>query len=153
MKFTLINNVKKNPFFKLVLTFLTLFFALFLLFDALSAMEQFGFYPSEIIATLQGDEMAFVEPILLDTLLIHIHQSLFFTTILLALLLIIYVRVSPYPKHRYIHLLFITALSSPMALLLSYYMATAVYLYLLCYYVWHGVALYLIGVIQWRLHR
>lgn len=96
-------------------------------------------------ATLFGDEVNFVEPILLDSLLLQVHIDLFMTLFALLILSSIYIRL--YSKKVLtkwtVHLLFVFGLLAPVTLLLAYLAAPSLAIvWLMTFIVWHLLAVF-----------
>ena len=96
---------------------------LFLVSDMLLHHYQIGLEISKATETLLGNEEEFTDPILFDALLERVHIDIFTSTITLMLLSIVYVRITPQHKIKSlpIHLLFLTAIFSHMALMGGFY--------------------------------
>ena len=77
-------------------------------------------------ATLYGDVENFVEPILIDSLLLQVHIDLFMTLFAILILSSIYIRLySDEAETKWIvHLLFILGMLAPIMLILAYFVGT-----------------------------
>lgn len=152
MKFLITNELKENRLLHLVVLFFTLFLALFLILDVVLQAYQTGLLPSEVVVFLQGDEEAFIEPLLFDILLEKIHTALFFAMVTITMIVIIFIRVKNTTAHRLIHLTFLSAIFAPIMLILGYFYGIVfLYFWLLFYMLWHSIAFYFSFVILWIL--
>lgn len=96
-----------------------------------------------ISVTLFGDAENFVEPILIDSLLLQVHIDLFMTLFAILILSSIYIRLysSKAMTKWIVHLLFILGLLSPVMLILAYYVGTVfATMWLISFVLWHVLA-------------
>jgi len=107
-----------------------------------------------IEATLFGDAENFVEPILIDSLLLQVHIDLFMTLFALLILSSIYIRLyanKPMIKWT-VHFLFMLGMLTPLMLLLSYFAGNFfAYMWLMGFLIWHILAVIMAFVILKRL--
>ncbi len=144
MKFLSTKELKENSALKTLIYTLLCFFILFLILDLLLRHLNIGLTYTVALATIRGDEEAFIEPILLESLLLIAHMDLFFSMILLLILTSIQIRLSSKKRvsKTLIHALSITALMAPIALLLAYF--TGLYLviiWIVLFITWHILAI------------
>ena len=99
---------------------------------------------SEITNTLYGNVDAFIEPILIDTLLLQVHMDLFMALLSIMILSSIYIRLFREKKATkvLVHLVFIFGLLAPIFLLVAYFTSLwAVYVWLVSFFFWHLLGL------------
>ena len=104
-----------------------------------------GLDMASIRATLFGDEANFVEPILIDSLLLQVHIDLFMTLFAILILASIYIRLySNKTMTKWtVHLLFIFGLLAPVILMLAYFIGPSLsMIWLITFMIWHFLALY-----------
>lgn len=78
---------------------------------------------TEVSTTLYGNTEEFVEPILLDSLLLQVHIDLFMSLFSIMIIASMYIRLfsaKPSTK-RLVHALFTFGLAAPLALLIAYF--------------------------------
>lgn len=82
-------------------------------------------------ATLYGNAEEFIEPILIDTLLLQVHTDLFMSLFTIMMIASIYIRLysTNVMTKWLVHLLFILGLLSPILLIVAYY-TTVDFIYL-----------------------
>ena len=100
---------------------------------------------ASIRATLFVDEAIFLEPILIDSLLLQVHTDLFMTLFAILILSSIYIRLYSNKKMTKwtVHLLFIFGLLSPVMLMLAYFIGPSLsMMWLITFMSWHFLALY-----------
>lgn len=154
MKFLVTQELRHNPLLKLVVFFLVVILGLFLLSDLVLYHLQIGLTLEQASQTLLGNEEAFIEPLLFDVLLERVHISIFTSMITLMLLSIIYMRVKNIEKSKLIHLVFITAILAPVALLLANVYGTVfIVAWIGLFILWHLCGIYLALVTAWSLIR
>jgi hypothetical protein len=93
--------------------------------------------------TLFGDVENFVEPVLIDSLLLQVHIDLFMTLFALLILSSIYIRLyaDKVMTKWVVHLLFIMGLLAPVALILAYFVsASFTAMWLISFILWHALA-------------
>jgi hypothetical protein len=96
-----------------------------------------------VSVTLFGDAENFVEPVLIDSLLLQVHIDLFMTLFALLILSSIYIRLytDKVMTKWVVHLLFIMGMLAPVALLLAYFVsASFAAMWLISFIVWHVLA-------------
>ena len=146
MKFLVTKELWHNQLLKwLVVLFVTILM-LFLLSDMLLHHYQIGLEFSKAIESIMGNEEEFSDPILFDALLERVHIDLFTSTITLMLLAVIYVRVAPQNtlKTTPIHLSFLTAIFSHIALVSGFYFGEIfIQAWIILFITWHIIAIFL----------
>jgi len=152
VKFLVTKELWYNPLLKWLVVLLVAIFSFFLLLDMLLHHYQIGLEFSKAIETIMGNEEEFTDPILFDALLERVHIDIFTSTVTLMLLAIIYVRVAPQSRIKSlpIHLSFVTAILSHVALMGGFYAGEfLIQLWIVLFVIWHiialGLSLYIIG--------
>ena len=154
MKFLITKELNENRLLKLVVLFLVFILLLFISSDIALQQYQIGLTPKDILVLLKGDEEAFIEPILFDILLEKIHISIFTSMITLVLLVIIYMRVNNKYNNLLIHILFLSAILTPIMLILTYFYGTVFsILWLISFLLWHLLGIYFSLNIIWKLFK
>ena len=134
MKFLISKELSQTTLMRklMIAVCVALFFYLGL--DVLLHAYVFGFELSDISSTLYGNAEEFIEPILLDTLLLQVHIDLFMSLLSMMIIASIYIRL--YSEDGFtkivVHALFILGLIAPLLLIVSYFTAMA------CVYAWLG---------------
>lgn len=130
MKFVISKDLEHSQLLNTLMIGVSAALFFFLLFDLILHGFTIGSDITAIKDTLYGNEEEFIEPILIDTLLLQVHIDLFMTLFTLMILSTIYIRL--FSEERVtkwmIHLLFIFGLSSPL-MLLGAYMGSHVLVY------------------------
>ena len=154
MKFLVTKALHNNLLLKLLVLFFVAVLGLFLLFDILLHHYQIGLTPALASECLLGNEEAFVEPLLFDVLLERVHIGIFTSMVTLVLLSIIYMRVKNRQKSKLIHIAFISAILTPLSLILAYFYGSVfIMVWIGLFLLWHVVALVLSFSIFWKLLR
>jgi len=94
--------------------------------------------------TLYGNVDEFIEPILLDSLLLQVHIDLFMSLFSIMILASIYIRLFSKRKitKQLVHFLFIFGLAAPISLLIAYFTSVGlIYTWLVCFFFWHLLGL------------
>lgn len=152
MKFLLTKELKDNQLLRFVVLFFLAIITLFLLSDILLHHYQIGLSFEKAKETLLGNEEAFIEPLLFDVLLEKIHIGIFTSMITLMLISIISIRVSHTQKSKVIHLAFISAILTPLSLLIAYfYGGIFILVWIGLFLLWHFCAIYLCMTSVWSL--
>lgn len=145
MKFLVTKDLAHSTLLTTLMSAVVFAILLYLGLDVVLHAYVIGLDMASIRVTLFGDEVNFVEPILLDSLLLQVHIDLFMTLFALLILSSIYIRLySRKAATKWtVHLLFIFGLLAPVMLLFSYFVSPSlIILWLGCFAVWHFLALY-----------
>jgi len=143
MKFLVTKELEHNRLLTLQVLLLTGVLTLFLLSDILLHHFQLGLTPALLMESVLGNEEAFIEPMVFSALLERIHMDLFISMITLMLLAVTYIRIGNSREDKIIHWAFISAILTPVSLLLGYfYGAFFLYLWLVLFGLWHLFAFY-----------
>ncbi|MEA1879475.1 MAG: hypothetical protein U9N11_02355 [Campylobacterota bacterium] len=154
MKFLVTNELSQNPLLKMLVLFFVTIMMLFLLSDIALHHYQIGLTLSIASEAILGNEEAFVEPMLFDVLLEKVHIDIFISMIALTLLVVIYIRVYKPKTNKMIHIGFISAILTVLALVLAYFYGEVFVVFWITFFlVWHFVALYFALLIMVKLVR
>ena len=153
MKFLEQPRSLNNPLLKNLMRFLIVVIALALLSDILLHDYKIGLSPSQATQTIAGNEEEFCEPMLFDSLLEQVHTDTLNSMISLLLLAVILIRLNPTSKQRSIHLAFISAISTQIVLLVSFYFSAFILLWIILFVLWHLTALSMAIESLWRLSK
>jgi hypothetical protein len=96
-----------------------------------------------ISVTLFGDAENFIEPVLIDSLLLQVHIDLFMTLFALLILSSIYIRLysDKVMTKWVVHVLFIMGMLAPATLVLAYFVsASFTAIWLISFVLWHILA-------------
>ncbi len=140
MKFLVTKDTQATGLLRFLMGGLLAAVLLYLPMDAALHGLQLGFAPANVGATLYGNEEAFIEPILLDALLLQVHIDLFMTLFVVLILSAIIVRLmeTKRTKRVLLHLLGTTGLLMPLLLLGAYLFGTVVlYSWIGVFVFWH----------------
>ncbi len=146
MKFLTTKELNENEFLKYLIAGLLLFFVLFLISDVALHHLQIGLNFKEACSLILGNEEEFIEPILLETLLLTVHIDLFFSMLLLLCLTAISIRVfkRANPTFWFLNALYISAMLAPLLLISSYFLGEIVVMtWIVVFIIWHVLALFL----------
>ena len=153
MKFTLINNIKKDKAMKFILTGFLGFILLYLISDIMVKYFGFGVTADAIKVTLFGNEDEFIDPITKASFLEFWHTEIFFMMMILFTLSAIYIRLSNRSRVFMTNMLMVSALTSLITLAMAYFVSdTFIYIYVITFFIWHLTALYMILYSFWKLY-
>jgi hypothetical protein len=143
MKFLVTKDLAHSTLLTYLMSAVVFAILLYLGLDVVLHAYVIGLDMNSISATLFGDEANFVEPILLDSLLLQVHIDLFMTLFSLLILSSVYIRL--YSKKavikRTVHLLFVLGLLAPVMLILAYFTALPLaVVWLMTFVSWHLLA-------------
>ena len=152
MKFLVSKELQKNPLLKKLVIFVAFILALFLVSDILLHHFQIGLFFDKAIETILGNEEAFIDPLPFDSLLERVHINIL--TSLLTLMIIASVCISLGSKGILIHLAFISAILSHIALLSALSVGKiAIMIWITLFLLWHILAIMMTLAIMIRLFR
>ncbi len=148
MKFLVTKDLAHSTLLTTLMSAVVFMILLYIGFDAALHAYVIGLDMQSISGTLFGDAENFVEPILIDSLLLQVHSDLFMTLFAIMILSSIYIRL--YSDNAMtklmVHLLFILGIFAPVALVLAYFAnALFVSLWLITFVLWHVLA-FLLGI-------
>lgn len=145
MKFLVTKDLAHSTLLTYLVSAVVFAILLYLGLDVVLHAYVIGLDMASIRATLFGDEANFLEPILIDSLLLQVHIDLFMTLFAILILASVYIRLySNKTMTKWtVHLLFIFGMLAPMMLLFSYFVSPSLtIIWLCCFAVWHFLALY-----------
>jgi len=122
MKFLVSKDLEPTNLLKNLLVALSIALLFYFIFDLLVHAYLLGFSFQDISSTLYGNHEEFIEPILIDSLLLQVHIDLFFSLLSTMIIASIYIRLFNREKRtkRLIHLLFFLNFFSPIILIIAY---------------------------------
>ena len=145
MKFLVSKNSAPAPLLRQLMIAVTAALLLYLLLDVVLHGYLIGLSPQAAAQTLFGNEEAFVEPILFESLLLQVHIDLFMALVSLLILVAIYLRMMQKEKVRtgVLHSLFLAALGAPLLLVVAYFGGSFwLYGWVGAFFIWHLLALF-----------
>jgi hypothetical protein len=131
---------------------LALFF--YLMSDIVLHAYVVGLDVTTLSTTLYGNIEEFVEPILIDTLLLQVHIDLFMSLFTIMIVASIYIRLysTNVMTKWLVHLLFILGLLSPILLMVAYFTTVGfIYAWLVSFMLWHFLGMFISLLILKRL--
>ena len=153
MRFTLIKDIKKDKTMSLILKGFLVFIFLYLISDILVMNSNFGLSVESISSTLFGNEEEYLNPINEAAFLEFWHIQIFFIMMILFTLSAIFIRLANRSRLIVTNILMISAISSLLAIVLAYYMASFfVSVYIFTFFIWHITAIYMIFYSFWKLN-
>jgi len=148
MKFLVTKDLAHSTLLTTLMSAVVFMILLYIGFDVALHAYVIGLDIQSISGTLFGDAENFVEPILIDSLLLQVHSDLFMTLFAIMILSSIYIRLySGNAMTKWtVHLLFILGILAPVTLVLAYFAnALFVSLWLITFVLWHVLA-FLLGI-------
>lgn len=145
MKFLVSKDAVPTPLLRQLMTAVTVAMLLYLVLDVVLHGYLIGLSPQVAAQTLYGNEEAFVEPILFESLLLQVHIDLFMALVSLLIVVSIYLRMKYKEKVRkgLLHALFLAALAAPLLLIAAYFGGSFwLYGWVGAFYLWHLLALF-----------
>lgn len=139
-------ELDKNPLLKKLILFLVITLLLYLGLDIILHHQQIGLTFSTATNTILGNEEKFIDPILFDSLLEHVHTNILASMVTLILLTTIYIRLKSESKQRLVHLSFSTAILSQIVLLLTTTLPFFINVWVILFLLWHLTA-FILGLI------
>ncbi|GIT98357.1 hypothetical protein [Sulfurovum sp. TSL1] len=143
MKFLVTKDLAHSTLLRYLMGSVVFVILLYLGFDILLHAYVIGSDMQSVTVTLLGDIENFVEPILIDSLLLQVHIDLFMTLFSLLILASIYIRLysDKVMTKWVVHLLFIMGMLAPAALLLAYFVSPSfIAMWLISFILWHVLA-------------
>ena len=140
MKFLVTKDLEHSTLLSYLMGSVVLMILLYLGFDVVLHAYVIGFDMHSISVTLFGDVENFVEPVLIDSLLLQVHIDLFMTLFAVMILASIYIRLNSTKAMTkwIVHLLFILGILAPVTLLLAYFVSESFTLiWLVSFLLWH----------------
>ncbi len=143
MKFLVTKDLAHSTLLSYLMSGVVFAILLFLGLDTALHVYIIGLDMRSISVTLFGDVESFVEPVLIDSLLLQVHIDLFMTLFTILILSSIYIRFySDKSMTKWVvHLLFIMGMLAPVALLLAYFVSESfTAMWLMSFVLWHVLA-------------
>jgi len=146
MKFLISKELSQATLLKNLMLAVCVALFFYLGLDVLLHAYVFGFDLSSISSTLYGNTEEFIEPILLDTLLLQVHIDLFMSLFSMMIIASIYIRL--YSEDSFtkilVHTLFVLGLVAPLLLVVAYFTEmVVVYVWLIGFILGHLLAMYM----------
>jgi uncharacterized membrane protein HdeD (DUF308 family) len=132
MKFLISKDLEYSRLLNTLMVGVNMGLVFYLMLDILLHGYLLGIDLNQIAQTLYGNPEEFIEPILLDTLLLHVHIDLFMSLFTVMIIASIYIRLfDRETRTRWlVHLVFLLNLVAPVLLLVAYFTSVAsVYLW------------------------
>ena len=148
MKFLVTKDLAHSTLLSYLMGSVVFTILLYLGFDLVLHAYAIGLDMQSLQATMYGDVENFVEPILIDSLLLQVHIDLFMTLFAILILSSIYIRLySDEAVTKWIvHLLFILGMLAPIMLILAYFVGTFfAAMWLISFMLWHVLA-FIVGM-------
>lgn len=145
MKFVITKELEHSQLLNTLMIGVSIALFFYYIFDLFLHMFLIGGTLSTINNTLYGNMEEFIEPILLDTLLLQVHIDLFMSLMSLMILTTIYIRLFAEEQwtKTMIHLLFIVGLLAPLMLMAAYFSYKwIVYFWIITFLLGHLLALF-----------
>jgi len=140
MKFLVTKDLAHSTLLTYLMGSVVFAILLYLGFDMLLHAYVIGLDMQSVSITLFGDVENFVEPILIDSLLLQVHIDLFMTLFAILILSSIYIRLysDKVMTKWVVHLLFSLGILAPVVLLLAYFFsASLTAIWLISFVLWH----------------
>jgi hypothetical protein len=140
MKFLVTKDLEHSTLLSYLMGSVVGMILLYLVFDVVLHTYIIGLDIHTISVTLFGDVENFIEPILIDSLLLQVHIDLFMTLFAVMILASIYIRLysTKLMTKWIVHLIFFLGVLAPMTLLLAYFVSEAFTLiWLVSFLLWH----------------
>ena len=143
MKFLVTKDLVHSTLLSYLMGSVVFMILLYLGLDIVLHAYSIGLDKQSLQATLFGDVENFVEPILIDSLLLQVHIDLFMTLFAILILSAIYIRLysNEVMTKWLVHLLFILGMLAPVMLILAYLVGTFfAAMWLISFVLWHVLA-------------
>lgn len=143
MKFLVTKDLAHSTLLSYLMGSVVFAILMYLGFDMVLHAYVIGLDLHSVSVTLFGDVENFIEPILIDSLLLQVHIDLFMTLFALLILSSIFIRLySDKVMTKWIvHLLLSMGILAPVALILAYFVSTLFsVIWLVSFVLWHLLA-------------
>jgi len=154
MKFLVTKDLAHSTLLTYLMSAVVFAILLYIGLDVILHAYIIGLDRSSIEATLFGDEVNFIEPILIDSLLLQVHIDLFMTLFAILILASIYIRLyaNKAMTKWVVHLLFLFGMLAPVMLMLAYFTGPSLsMIWLITFMIWHFLALFVAMMILKKL--
>ena len=143
MKFLVTKDLAHSTLLTNLMSAVVFMLLLYIGFDTVLHAYVIGLDMHSVSITLFGDAENFIEPVLIDSLLLQVHIDLFMTLFALLILSSIYIRLysSKAMTKWIIHIVFILGMLAPITLILAYYVSSLfISIWLISFILWHLMA-------------
>ncbi|MEN8727991.1 MAG: hypothetical protein ABF276_08530 [Sulfurovum sp.] len=143
MKFLVTKDLAHSTLLSYLMGSVVFSILLYLVLDTVLHAYVIGLDIDSVLVTLFGDTENFIEPVLIDSLLLQVHIDLFMTLFSLLILSSIYIRLysTKLMTKWMVHFLFIFGMITPLMLLLAYFTGSFfAYIWLIGFFIWHILA-------------
>ena len=143
MKFLVTKDLAHSTLLTYLMGSVVFAILLYLGFDILLHAYVIGLDMQSVSITLFGDVENFVEPILIDSLLLQVHIDLFMTLFAILILSSIYIRLysDKVMTKWVVHFMFSLGILAPFVLLLAYFVSESLTaIWLISFVLWHMLA-------------
>jgi len=140
MKFLITKDLEHTTLLSKLMAGVSISLFFYLILDVALHGYVLGADITSISTTLYGNQEEFIEPILLDTLLLQVHIDLFMSLFTVMIIASIYIRLysAKVTTKWLVHTLFILGLVAPMVLLITYFTSSIfVYVWLVSFVLGH----------------
>lgn len=154
MKFLVTNELKHKTLISTLMLAVSIVLFCYLASDILLHSYVIGSDMHSIASTLYGNEEAFIEPILLDSLLLQVHIDVFMSLISIMILASIYIRFysDRAATKWFVHSVFLLNLLAPILLIIAFFTSMSfAYLWVVSFLLGHGLAMFMALAIIKRL--
>jgi len=144
MKFLVTKELAYSSLLKNLVVGVCIALFFYFMLDVLLHGYIIGFTFEEMNSTLYGNAEEFIEPILIDSLLLQVHIDLFMSLLAVMMIASIYIRLFSTQKMTkwLVHTLFLLSLLSPMILIFAYLTSKiAVFIWIVCFVLGHLLAM------------
>lgn len=144
MKFLVTKELSYSALLKNLVVGVCIALFFYFILDVLLHGYIIGYTFEEINATLYGNAEEFIEPILIDSLLLQVHIDLFMSLFGVMIIASIYIRLYSTQKMTkfLLHTLFLLSLFSPVMLMLAYVSSKMlVFIWIACFVLGHLLAM------------
>lgn len=143
MKFLVTKDLAHSTLLSYLMGSVVFAILLYLGLDTVLHAYVIGLDMHSVSVTLFGDVENYVEPVLIDSLLLQVHIDLFMTLFAILILSSIYIRLysDKVMTKWVVHILFIMGMLAPMTLLLAYFVSVSfTAMWLISFMLWHVLA-------------
>ena len=154
MKFLISKDIEHSRLLTNLMVGVSIALLFYLVLDILLHVYLLGADITSIVNTLYGNVEEFVEPILIDTLLLQVHIDLFMSLFTIMIISTMYIRFYHMQKYTkwLVHSVFILGFISPVFLVIAYYTSVGfVYVWLFSFLLGHFLAMLLALLVIKRL--
>ncbi len=154
MKFLVTKDLQHSALLGNLMTGVVFALLFYFILDMVLHAYVVGLDVPTLSTTLFGNSEEFIEPILIDTLLLQVHIDLFMSLFAIMIVASIYIRLNSTKAmtKRLVHILFILGLLSPLFLMAAYFTNVVfVYVWLVSFILGHLLGMFMSLLIVKRL--